>query len=151
MKITTKIFGEIQVDDEKLLTFNEGIIGFPDLKHFMLIHDNETEKKKFISWLQSIEEPAFAMPVIDPLRIKPDYNPEVEDELLSPIGGIENTENVLVLTTVTVPSDIEKISVNLKAPIVINADTRKACQIILSDDKYLVKFPIYEIIKGNKR
>ena len=80
--IHTRIFGDIEVDANKIITFDGGIIGFPELKRFMLIHDRENEKKH-ISWLQSIDEPDFAMPVIDPLKLVEDYNPIVEDELLS--------------------------------------------------------------------
>ena len=147
MMITTKLFGDIEVDDEKKITFVQGIVGFPDLKDFLLIHDSESEGG--IRWMQSIQEPAFAMPVIDPLAVKPDYNPTIEDELLKPMGEVKE-ENTLVLVTITVPHEIEKMTVNLKAPIVINGENRKASQIIIDDDQYQVKFPIYEILKAAK-
>jgi len=147
MMITTKLFGEIEVDESKKITFVQGIVGFPDLKDFLLIHDSDSEGG--IRWMQSIQEPAFAMPVIDPLVVSPDYNPCIEDELLKPLGDVAE-ENTLVLVTITVPHEIEKMTVNLKAPIVINGENRKANQIIVDDDKYLVKFPIYEILKEAK-
>ncbi|MBP3338697.1 MAG: flagellar assembly protein FliW [Lachnospiraceae bacterium] len=140
MKILTKIFGEIEVNEEKVLNFKEGIIGFPDLNKFMLIHDADDEKKT-VSWLQSIDEPAFAMPVVDPLAVDPTYNPIVEDELLKPLGDLVE-EDIIVLVTMTVPADVKKATVNLKAPIVVNSKNLNACQIILDDDKYLVKHPI---------
>ncbi len=146
MKITTKLFDEIEVDEEKLITFPQGIIGFPELTDFLLIHDSESEGG--IRWMQSIQEPAFAMPVIDPLIVMPDYNPSIEDDLLKPLGDVKE-ENTLVLVTITVPHEIEKMTVNLKGPIVINGENRKATQIIIEDDKYLVKFPIYQILKDN--
>lgn len=149
MVVDTKIFGEIQVDDSKLITFEDGILGFPQLKRFMLIHDEESSGKNLISWLQSIDEPGFAMPVLDPLRVCPEYNPEVEDELLKPLGELDE-EDVFVLTTVTVPNEIENMTSNLKAPFIINAGNLKACQIILEDDQYLIKYPIYEILKNSK-
>lgn len=148
MKVKTNIFGEIEVDESRFLIFEDGILGFPDLKRFMLIHDEESAGQNLISWMQSIDEPAFAMPVIDPLRVCPEYNPEVEDELLKPLGDL-NPDEILVLTTVTVPPEIEKMTSNLKAPFIINAENLKACQIILDDEKYLIKYPIYEILKGN--
>ena len=148
MKVNTNIFGEIEVDESRFLIFEDGILGFPDLKRFMLIHDEESAGQNLISWMQSIDEPAFAMPVIDPLRVCPEYNPEVEDELLKPLGDL-NPDEILVLTTVTVPPEIEKMTSNLKAPFIINAENLKACQIILDDEKYLIKYPIYEILKGN--
>ncbi|MCR5603428.1 MAG: flagellar assembly protein FliW [Lachnospiraceae bacterium] len=147
MTIETKLFGEITVDESKLISFPQGIIGFPELKDFLLIHDGEGNGS--IKWMQSIQEPAFAMPVVDPLSIIPDYNPDIEDELLKPLDGI-NQDNMLVLVTITVPKEIEKMSVNLKGPIIINSDARKAGQLIIDDDKYQVKFPIYDILKAAK-
>ena len=149
MKIETRIFGEIDIAEEKILTFEKGIIGFPDLKRFTLIHDEEVGANAGIRYLQSMDEPAFAMPVMDPLVVKPDYDPEVNDELLSGLGEL-NENNLLVLVTVSVPSDLTKMTVNLRGPIVINAEERKAAQIIVDSSEYPVKFPIYEILKSRK-
>jgi flagellar assembly factor FliW len=102
-----------------------------------------------IRFLQSIEEPTFAMPVMDPLIVKPDYDPEVDDELLKSAGNLTG-ENILVLVTVTVPSDLTKMTINLQGPIVINVDERKACQIIIDGSDYPVKFPIYDLLKSGK-
>ena len=151
MHIITKIFGEILVDEEKKITFPSGIVGFPDLKDFMLIHDADTKDPDGggIKWLQSLQEPAFALPVMDPLILIPDYNPTIEDELLKPIGKLY-PENMLVLVTVTVPIDIKNLSVNLKAPLIINGDTKKAVQVILEDD-YEVKHYIYDKLDKVKK
>lgn len=149
MKLTTRIFGEVDIAEEKVIDFPSGIVGFPDLNKFALIHDEEKGSDTPIKWLQSLDEPAFALPVLNPLLVKNDYNPVLEDELLSPIGGISE-EATLVLVTITVPKEIEKMTVNLKAPIIINADVRKATQVILDADEYEVKFPIYQILKAGK-
>ena len=148
MRINTKVFGEVDIADEKIIHFPLGIIGFPDLTDFTLIHDEEKGADS-IHWLQSVQEPGFAMPVMDPLLVLPTYNPEVEDELLKPIGNWE-LDDVLVLVTVTVPSDLTKMSVNLRGPIVINAEEKKACQVIVEGDEYAVKFPIYDILNAKK-
>lgn len=149
MRIETKIFGEVEIADEKIITFESGIIGFPDLKRFALLHDEEKGTNVGIRFLQSLDEPAFAMPVMDPLIVKPDYDPEVNDELLVGAGNI-SAENILVLVTVTIPSDLTKMSVNLQGPFVINVDEHKACQIIVDGDVYPVKFPIYDILQSGK-
>ena len=146
MVIKTRIFGEVTVDDEKMIHFPNGIVGFPELQDFALIHDSEQGDQGGIRWMQSIQEPSFAMPVVDPLVAKEDYNPTVEDDLLKIIGECEDP---LVLVTITVPSDLTKMSVNLKAPLIINVDTKKAAQVILEDD-YPVKFFIYDILKKRK-
>lgn len=149
MKILTKVFGEVTIEDEKIIHFPSGIIGFPDLTEFALIHDEEKGAGS-IHWLQSMQEPAFAMPVMDPLLVMPDYNPEVDDELLKKIGELVQDE-LLVLVTVTVPSDLTKMTVNLKGPIIINAAEKKACQIIIEGDGYAVKYPIYDILDAMKK
>ncbi len=149
MKANTKIFGEICIEDDKIIEFEGGIIGFPRLTKFALIHDEAKGVKAGIRWLQSMQEPTFAMPVMDPLIVCKDYNPQVEDELLADLGEL-NADNLLVLVTVTVPADLTKMSVNLKGPIVINSQSRKACQVIVDGDEYAVKFPVYEILQAGK-
>lgn len=148
MKIQTKVFGEITIDDEKIITFPKGIVGFSELMEFTMIHDKETGAGS-IHWLQSLQEPAFAMPVMDPLVVKPDYNPEVEEEWIKPLGEL-NLEELLVLVTVTVPQDLTQMTVNLKGPIIINTGKRKACQVIIEGDEYQVKYPIYDILQAKK-
>lgn len=149
MKITTKFFGEIEISDDKIITFENGIIGFPELKRFALLHDEEKGKDVGIRFLQSIEEPGFSMPVMNPLIVKPDYDPEVDDELLASAGAI-NGENLLVLVTVTIPGDITGMSVNLQGPFVINVEEHKGCQIIVENGAYPVKFPVYDILQAGK-
>ena len=146
MVIKTRIFGEVTIDDEKMINFPNGIVGFPELTDFALIHDAEKGNQGGIRWLQSVQEPNFAMPVVDPLVIRTDYNPSVDEELLKVIG---DGENLLVLVTITVPSDLKKMSINLKAPLVVNVDTRKAVQVVLEDD-FPVKFQVYDILKANQ-
>lgn len=89
------------------------------------------------------------MPVMDPLLVKPDYNPEVDDELLKSIGEL-HPEEMLVMVTVSVPKDLTKMSVNLRGPIVINAAEKQACQVIIEGEDYAVKFPIYDILNAKK-
>lgn len=149
MIIETKAFGQVEITDDKIITFPGGIIGFPDMKRFTLLHDEEKGVSAGIRWLQSLEEPGFAMTVIDPLMVKEDYNPEIDDELLTGIGEV-TSDNLLVLVTVRVPSDLKQMSVNLQGPIIINVDERKACQIIVDTDSYPVRFPIYEILQPRK-
>lgn len=149
MIVNTRAFGEIEIEEDKIITFERGIVGFPELTKFALLHDEEKGNGVGIHWLQSTQESGFAMPIMDPLVIVEDYNPEVEDELLKPLGEVTE-ENLLVLVTVTVPSDLTKMSINLQGPIVVNADTRKACQIIVEGKEYPVKYPIYDILQARK-
>ena len=149
MKAATRLFGEIEIDESKIITFEDGIIGFPDMKKFTLIFDEEKEGRPSISWLQSMDEPEIAFPVMDPLFVCETYNPSVEEELLKNLGTIKE-DNLYVLVTVTVPQNIKELAVNLKAPIGINTDTRKASQIIVEDD-LPVRYRIYEILEEAKK
>lgn len=150
MKIETRVFGAIEIDDSKIIHFPGGIIGFPEMTDFALVHDEEKGKDVPIRWLQSLQEAQFAMPVMDPLLVKADYNPEVEDELLNPLA-ITDSGEVLVLVTVSVPKDLTAMSVNLQAPLIINAQNRKAAQVIVNTDIYPVKYYIYNILQNMKK
>lgn len=149
MLVKTRYFGEVDLDEEKILTFEDGIIGFENLKRFTLIYNNESEESSSITWLQSVEEPLVALPVISPFSVLENYNPIVEDEVLAPLGEL-NEENTIILLTLTLPSDIKKMTTNLKAPIVINAETKKGCQLIAENQDYVVKYNIYDLIQKIK-
>lgn len=149
MLIQTKYFGEIDLTEEKIITLERGLFGFEEFKRYTILYDCEKEGGANISWFQSVDEPTLALPVINPLLVKEDYNPVVEDELLSGIGEISE-ENLVILLTMTVPADIKEMSVNLKAPIIINADTRKGAQLIVENQDYEVKYKIYDLLKEKK-
>ena len=148
MTVETRLFGEVYVGDDKIINLPQGIIGFPDLKKFTLIYDNEKGEDRSIMWFQSLDEPQFALPVMTPSTVVPDYNPTVNDELLAPLGELTE-DNLYVLVTVKVPQDLKEMSVNLKAPIIINSDTLIGGQLIVEDEDLPVRYKIYDILKGN--
>ena len=147
MTAKTRLFGTITIEDEKIIEFPDGIIGFPFMNKFALIRDEENEDAA-IMWLQSMEEPQFAMPVAEPRLVVAGYNPVVDDENLLPLGTLKE-EQTYSLVTLTVPGEIEKMTANLKAPIIINMENNRAVQMIVEDD-YEVKHPIYETLKKRK-
>lgn len=150
MEADTRLFGKIDIAEDKILTLAGGIIGFPQLTHFTLIYDKEKgDDRNTILWLQSMDEPKFALPVIVPNVIIPDYNPVVNDELLAPLDPLTD-ENTYVLVTVKVPKDIKQMTVNLKAPIIINTDTRVGAQLIVENEDYEVRYPVYDLLKNGK-
>ena len=149
MLVKTRHFGEVDLDESRVITFEDGIIGFEDCKRYTILYNNEEGGNSTISWLQSLDTPELALPVISPLSVLADYNPIVEDEVLKPLGDLTE-ENIIILLTLSVPSDITKMSANLKAPLVINADTKKGCQIIAENPDYVIKYNIYEQAKKCK-
>jgi flagellar assembly factor FliW len=73
----------------------------------------------------------------------------VEDELLESIDG-DTDENLFLMVTLTVPEDLTKMTANYKAPLIVNTETLKGIQIVAENEDYLVKFPIYDILKNRK-
>ncbi len=136
MNIMTTRFGEIDVDESKIIDMRAGIIGFEHLKKFVLhIQD---EKNPFW-WLQSLDESAIAFVVINPFVVKADYEPVIDDNNTKLIE-IESADDVVLLTIVTIRQNPFSVSVNLRAPIVVNAKKKIAKQVILEDMAYPVRY-----------
>ena len=146
MEFTTKLFGRVNVEDDKIIEFPEGILGFPELKKFALLYDNEKNTAGGFNFLVSVEEPAFMLPVVPALVVEPGYSPKFTEDIEASIGKLTE-ENALVLVTMTIPSDVTKMTVNLNAPIVINADSKKGIQSVIGNEDYDVKYPIYDKLK----
>ena len=150
VEVNTRIFGMIAIEEEKVIRFDHGILGFPDLKDFTLIFNEEKGAESSIKWLQSLQEPGFAMPVMNPELVVPGYSPNFDADFLKPLGDNLDGENILMFVTVTVPKDVTKTTVNLKAPIIVSVDNRKAVQLISDDDAYSVKHAIYDELMAQK-
>ena len=146
MKVQTKWFGEIETTESKIITLEKGIIGFDEDKKFTIVYEEDSN----IMWLQSLENVSLAIPVIRPEIVMPDYDPIVEDELVNTLGTDIRNAELLVLVTLTVPSDIKMMTCNLKAPLIINVDTMKGIQLIADNDDYMVRYPIYDLLKDRK-
>lgn len=149
MVAETKFFGTIDIEDDKIINFPSGIIGFEGLTKFALIFDSEREERSKISWLQSMEEPLMVLPVINPIDICEEYTPTIEDELLKAIGDPADAD-VLIFVSMTIPSDITKMTANLKAPFIINTANKKAMQIIVENQNYEIKYNVYDAIERLK-
>lgn len=149
MKAQTRLFGEIDIAKDKIITLDKGMIGFPDLKKFALIFDDEKgADKTTIMWFQSMDDGDIAFPVMAPEIIKKDYKLTVSDEIFKSIGEMEQ-EDTYILVTVSVPKKVEDFSVNLKAPIIINTKLHKGVQVIVEND-YPVKYKVYDLLKARQ-
>ncbi len=140
MKVETTRFGSIEIDKDKIITFERGILGFPEDRHYALLpHD---ENSPFF-WLQSLESPELAFVVINPAIIVDDYNFEIPDEMEQELELEESSEaEVLVLVTFRSGNGEKpvKLSANLLGPLIINVKNRRACQAVLDPKKYPVRF-----------
>ena len=150
MNVKTRHFGDVEIDDSKIITFDNGLFGFENYKKYILIYDSSTDEIPSIQWLQSVDEELLALPVMIPTTIVADYNPIVEDETMKSIGEFKD-EDISILVTVTVPIDIKNMSINLKAPIVINTETMKGCQVIAENEEYEIKFKIHDLLEAARK
>lgn len=148
MRIQTKFFGEMEMAENKIITLEGGLMGFENYTKYVLIYNEEGEGKN-IMWFQSIEEPTLALPVIYPEVIKEDYAPDVKESFLKPLAPL-HADNTCMLLTLTVSADIEKTTANLKAPLIINTDNKKGCQVIADNADYPVKYNVYEAVQRMK-
>lgn len=140
MRVNTEFHGVKEYEDKDIITFNKGLPGFLDLKKFIIF---QVEENEMFSILQSIEDENIGLVVISPFSKFEDYEFKLSDEKIEELK-ITIPEDVIVLNTVTLHSEIEEITTNLKAPIVINIKERLGEQIILDNDKYLIKQPLFK-------
>ncbi len=148
MLLNTKHFGEININEEQIITFVDGIPGFESLTKYSIIQTQEPDSA--FCWMQSIENAELAFALVNPFMIKADYEFELTQEKLDMLN-IRAPEEVVVYAIVVIPEDVSKASMNLKAPIIINSTTKKGAQIIIDNSKYEIRnFIMDEIQKqGN--
>lgn len=137
MKVETRDFGLVEIEEEKLIHFPQGIPGFDEYHDYVILYDDGEEQGLF-AWLQCATEQSLAFPIVDPFRILETYNPVLEDDLLEALGDFRD-EDLAVFLLATVPSDVKKTSVNMKAPILINTINRQAMQVIVENEDYEIK------------
>ena len=140
MKMITRDFGEQEVDENGIITFPEGIIGFEGAKRYALL--SPLGEGVFPMWLQSVDgkEPCFV--VYDPMEIYPDYQFQISDEEQQ-LLRIDESSPYRCLAVAIVPDDFKKTTINLRCPIVVNTKDRIAAQIILTEH-FDFKAPVYE-------
>lgn len=142
MKIHTNRFGSIEVEEKDFIYFKRPILGFEHLTRFVLLV--QKDHNPFL-WLQSVDNPAVAFVVVNPRVIKDDYNPRVFENDLDFLG-IKNDEDIALLSIVTIRTRPLRITANLRAPLLINAENRMASQVLLEDDDYPLQYNIMEKI-----
>lgn len=138
MKFISKIHGEIEYEENNIITFNKGIPGFNGLKEFILLDLKEYEPFKL---LQSLKDDEISLIVTSPYEFFKEYEIKLSDETIKNLN-IDSPNQVMILTTVTLNSDVKKITTNLQGPIVINTSSHFGEQIILDNSKYKVKSPL---------
>lgn len=134
MKIKTRRFGDMEVEENKVYNFPAGIPGFSNLTQFVLVELNEP-----IKWLQAVEDSDIAFMVTDPFAHFPDYAFQASDEVAKYLD-IKNMAEAGILVMLS-PAG-KKLTANLKAPLVFNVSNRKAMQVLIDDERFSFKAPI---------
>ena len=139
MKGESTRFGTFEVNDESLLTFPSGILGFPEWTRYVLLdHDTDAPFK----WLQCMERPELAFVVLDPVFFKPDFQIQIPLDALIEIQK-QDRDEVSVVAILTIPShDPSAVTANLRGPLVMNHRTKLCKQLVLSED-LPTRYPLF--------
>jgi len=138
--INSTRFGELEIDEEDVITFPAGIPGFEDKHKWILVGDDDNA----IMWMHSTEDGGLALPVTTPDSIKSDYNAQIPREVLEPIGDVLEGD-VAILIVITIPPNHPwDMTANLKAPIVVNRVNRVAVQTIALNDDYDFRYQVLD-------
>ncbi len=141
MNIQTSRFGQLEVDAERLITFEQGVLGFPNQKQYALI---QTGEGSGFYWLQAVDRPELAFVVCDPRLFVPDYNVPVKADELERMG-LKNLTGAQVFIIVNKVGEL--LTGNLQGPVVVNVETREARQLVLSDRRYSTRHPLMQVPK----
>lgn len=138
--LQTSRFGTIEFDAEDVVSFREGLVGLPQLKDFVLLQHREDSPFR---WLQSLDDCGLAFLVVDPGNYVSNYAPDMP-ESASVALELDDSTPVLVYTICTIPNGKPReMTLNLAGPIVINAETREARQLVLEDTSCPVRFSVF--------
>ena len=141
MKINTVRFGEIEVEENRVFKFVLPIIGFNELRDFVILDLN---KDSFFKWMQSVEDPALAFPIVSVFSMNVDYSIDLPDNVVETLK-IKDVESLLVMNIASIPQDNPQgTTINLLAPIIFNLDEKLAGQVILSGSGYDISFPLFK-------
>ena len=144
MVIKTSRFGPIELTKEDFIHFEEGILGFSDLRQFVLLDDPNDE---IFAWLQSAEEPNIAFPILEPELFEDNFELKLNPSDLKTLRKSSVTE-LRTFCIITIPEDPSKMTANLKAPVVVNLDEKMARQCVLQDNKLEIREPIFDKLQS---
>jgi flagellar assembly factor FliW len=144
MLIHTVNFGDLELAEDKIITFKEGIPGFPQIRRFAFV---EKEEVKPFQYLQALDDPPIALLVLNPFLADPGYEFQLTESDMADIQSREPRE-VSVYAVATIPENPEEATLNLMAPIVVNEAERRGKQVVLHQSQYSVKHPLFGASRG---
>lgn len=148
IKVNTKPFGEIEINELQIIDFPEGILGFDFIKKFIIM-DAEDEGSPF-KWMQAFDEKDLAFVIIRPLDFMEEYELVIAQNDLDTVKS-DNIDELLVFAIVTIPENPRKMTANLQGPIIVNPVKRLGKQAISLSDRYTVRHNILDEMKKHNQ
>ncbi len=139
MLVPTTRFGEIQISESDLFEFKDGLLGFGQLRSFVILDDPNDE---IFAWLQSCENPDVAFPILEPQLFAPETSFDISHGDLEALG-IASEAQGKIFCIVTIPKDPTLMTANMKAPVLLNLQSRRARQCVLQDNSLAIREPIF--------
>lgn len=141
MLLNTRHFGEIEIDENNIIQFDEGLLGFEYVKQYIIVENPDPELP--FHWLQAVDEPWLAFVITSPFLFKPDYAFDIPDRIAQQLE-LERSEDVTVYSIAVVPENIQNMTINLSGPVLINMEKKKGRQVVIESNEYPTKFFIFQ-------
>jgi flagellar assembly factor FliW len=140
MRIDTPRWGSIEIDPAAIIHFETGLAGFPDCARFVVMdHDRDTPLK----WLQSIDRPEIAFVIVEPHQVLSAYTVDVPEPVMKKIGWDRDVKPEDVAVFLILNCDQGNLTANLRAPVVVNVQNRRAFQLILDSPDIPLRHPLH--------
>lgn len=145
MIVKTGRFGQLTVGDDEKIRIPQGVLGFPEFTEFCLV---DPADDTLILWLQSTQSPEIAFPLLEPKIFKPEYSARLSAAELRELK-LENINQSAVFSILTISDDVAQMTANLKAPLVINLKEQVAKQVVLQENEYSIKHPMFKELRAH--
>jgi flagellar assembly factor FliW len=141
--VKTGRFGQLTVGNEEKICFPAGVLGFPELTEFCLVDPGD---ETLILWLQSVDRPEIAFPILEPKIFKPDYVARLSAAELRELK-LNSINQSAVFCILTIPEDATQMTANIKAPLVINLKEQLGRQVVLQENEYGIRHPMFKELR----
>ena len=145
MVVKTGRFGQLTIDESEVIRIPQGVLGFPEVTRYCLVDPGDDT---LVLWLQSLDKPEVAFPVLEPKIFKLDYIVKLSGAELRELK-LDRIDQSAVFSILTIPGDISQMTANLKAPLVINLKDRVAKQVVLQENEYGVKHAMFKELRAH--
>jgi flagellar assembly factor FliW len=139
MQIVTSRFGTLEVDDERILSFEKGLLGFPGHTDYALIQAGE---ENYFFWLQAVADPNLAFVVTDPSIFFKEYEVPLREEMSTELE-LDDAAAAQVFVICNKVNDW--LTGNLLGPLVVNANNRRGMQTVLTEKKWGTRQPLIRL------